>query len=155
MNKNAAGETGASAKVLGAEIEMSVPFYDLDPLGVVWHGNYYKYFELARAEFMKSIRFDIDEMRQSGYVWPVTKSDCSYISPLRYDMKIMVRAELQEEEHRLGLRYWITEKKRARFQPKTTPYRRLYSIDATGNVVLCTPDTLLSRIRDARNRRSL
>jgi acyl-CoA thioester hydrolase len=154
MNKNAAGETGASAKVLGAEIEMSVPFYDLDPLGVVWHGNYYKYFELARAEFMKSIRFDIDEMRQSGYVWPVTKSDCSYISPLRYDMKIMVRAELQEEEHRLGLRYWITEKETGKVLAKGHTIQAAVHID-TWEMCFITPDTLLSRIRDARNRRSL
>ena len=30
------------------EIRLSVPFHDLDPMDVVWHGNYLKYFDMAR-----------------------------------------------------------------------------------------------------------
>ena len=66
MSENGAVGNGGAAQMLGAEVEIRVPFYDLDPLGVVWHGNYYKYFELARTEFMRSIGFDIKEMRHSG-----------------------------------------------------------------------------------------
>ena len=33
-------------------IELDVPFFDCDPLGVVWHGHYFKYLELARSAML-------------------------------------------------------------------------------------------------------
>ena len=35
--------------VLQAEIELLVPFFDVDMMEVVWHGHYVKYFEEARC----------------------------------------------------------------------------------------------------------
>jgi acyl-CoA thioester hydrolase len=148
MNKD---KTGSPAEPLGAEVEIRVPFYDLDPLGVVWHGNYYKYFELARAEFMRSIGFDIDEMKGSGYVWPVTKSHCSYLSPLRYDMSVVVRAELMEEEHRLIVRYRITEKENGRVLAKGYTVQVAVNI-TTWEMSFITPEVLLKRLQAARKK---
>lgn len=96
--------------VLSAEVEVCVPFYDLDPLGVVWHGNYFKYFELARTEVMRRLGFDLEQMDLAGYACPVVEADCRYISPLRYGMRVLVRAEIQETEHRLKIGYRITDK---------------------------------------------
>ena len=31
------------------EVTIRVPFFDLDPMQIVWHGNYLNYFEIARA----------------------------------------------------------------------------------------------------------
>jgi acyl-CoA thioester hydrolase len=148
MNENRQGGVPA----LFAQVEIQVPFYDLDPLGVVWHGNYYKYFELARAEFMKSIHFDIDEMKGSGYVWPVTKSHCSYLSPLRYDMRVVVRAELKEEDHRLILGYQITEKGTGRALAKGYTEQVAVNI-ANWEMSLTTPEALLKCIQVARKKR--
>jgi len=153
MSDNPAGFPD-SVKVLGAEVEIRVPFYDLDPLGVVWHGNYYKYFELARVEFMRGIGFDIEEMRKSGYVWPVTKSNCNYLSPLRYEMKITVRAELQEEDHRIILRYRIKEKETGKVFAKGYTTQVAVRID-TWEICFVTPDKLLNCIRDARRKLNL
>jgi acyl-CoA thioester hydrolase len=148
---NEKGEGGAPAPALAAEVEIRVPFYDLDPLGVVWHGNYYKYFEMARAEFMRGIHFDIEEMKSSGYAWPVTKSHCVYLSPLRYDMRAVVRAELMEEEHRIILRYRITEKESGRVLAKGYTVQVAVNI-ATWEMSLATPDALLKRLQDARKK---
>ncbi len=40
---------------LFAETEIEVPFYDLDPMGVVWHGNCFRYFELARCALVERV----------------------------------------------------------------------------------------------------
>ena len=40
------------------EVKISVPFYDLDPMQIVWHGNYLNYFELARAGLFQ--RYGVD-----------------------------------------------------------------------------------------------
>jgi acyl-CoA thioester hydrolase len=150
MSENLMDATNA-VPLLSAEVEMSVPFYDLDPLNIVWHGNYYKYFEAARAELMRSIGFDIEQMRQSGYAWPVSKSDCTYVSPLRYDMKIKVKAELEEEAHRLGLRYTITEKETGKILARGHTQQVAVHGDSW-EMCLVTPDVLLQRLSDARKK---
>ena len=35
------------------EMKLTVQFYDLDPMNVVWHGNYLKYLESARCDLLK------------------------------------------------------------------------------------------------------
>lgn len=39
---------------MNTEIKIKVPFYDLDPMNIVWHGNYVKYMEEARCDFLIS-----------------------------------------------------------------------------------------------------
>jgi acyl-CoA thioester hydrolase len=41
--------------VLQAEVEMLVPFFDVDSMDVVWHGHYVKYFEVARCALLERI----------------------------------------------------------------------------------------------------
>ncbi len=152
MSREGLSPTDKPEVLLSAQVEIRVPFYDLDLMGVVWHGNYYKYFELARAEFMRSIHFDIEEMKGAGYVWPVTKSHCAYISPLRYDMQVLVRAELQEEYHRLVLGYEITEKGTDRLLAKGYTEQVAVNI-STWEMAYVTPEPLLKCLEEARKKR--
>lgn len=92
---------------LRASVELRIPFHDLDPLNVVWHGNYYKYFEAARQKLLESIAYDVPEMKASGYAWPVIESLCRYMQPLHYHQNIRVTARLLEFERRLKILYEI------------------------------------------------
>ena len=56
--------------VLTAEAEIEVPFQDLDPMDIAWHGNYFRYFEAARVKLLRSIGYDYPAMKASGYSWP-------------------------------------------------------------------------------------
>jgi len=94
---------------LKAAVKIQVPFHDVDWMQVVWHGHYYKYFEVARTKLLQSIGYDVREMKASGYSWPVVESNCKYVRPILYDQLIQVTAELQEYENRLKIRYRITD----------------------------------------------
>ena len=94
---------------LKAPVKIRVPFHDVDGMQVVWHGHYYKYFEVARTKLLQSIGYDVHEMKASGYSWPVVESNCKYVRPILYDQLIQVTAELQEYENRLKIRYRITD----------------------------------------------
>jgi hypothetical protein len=50
-------------------------FYDLDPMNVVWHGNYVRYLEVARCVLLEQIGYGYQEMQRSGYAWPVISPD--------------------------------------------------------------------------------
>ena len=94
---------------LTAEIIIEVPFHDVDAMGVAWHGHYLKYLELARTAMMRKIGLDIQQMRDSGHLWPVVECHLKYVQPLHYGQKVRVRAEVLEHECRLKIGYLITD----------------------------------------------
>ncbi len=101
----------ASKPELAAEIMVEVPFHDLDPMEVVWHGNYVRYFERARQHLLLSLDYDYPQMRASGYMWPVVDIQLRYIRPALYAQKLLVKAEIVEWENRLKIRYEIRDAK--------------------------------------------
>ena len=49
-----------------AEVELTVPFHDVDMMGVVWHGNYFRYFEIAREALLNQFDYGYRQMKASG-----------------------------------------------------------------------------------------
>ena len=94
---------------IGAEIEIRVPFFDVDSINVVWHGHYVKYLEQARCELLDALGYNYDAMRASGYVWPVIDLHLRYAQPAQFGQRLAVRAELVEWEHRLKINYLILD----------------------------------------------
>lgn len=94
---------------ISAEIEVDVPFHDVDAMAVVWHGHYVKYFEIARCALLRKIGYDYPAMADSGYLWPVVECQLKYVRPARYGQRLRVRAELLEYENRLKVGYLITD----------------------------------------------
>lgn len=90
-----------------AEIEIDVPFHDVDSMNVVWHGHYLKYFELARCQLLEQFDYNYNQMRESGYVYPVIESHIRYAHGIIFNQKIRVVAKLVEWENRLKIDYTI------------------------------------------------
>lgn len=99
----------AEPSLLAAEIVIDVPFHDLDPMEVVWHGNYARYFERARHALLLALDYDYPQMKESGYMWPVVDMQIRYVRPARFAQKLRVRAEIVEWETRLKIRYEIRD----------------------------------------------
>ncbi|BCL77387.1 hypothetical protein JHS3_31230 [Jeongeupia sp. HS-3] len=93
----------------GTSIEWVVPFHDLDPMDICWHGNYVRYFEHARTALLQLIDYDYPQMRDSGYAWPVIELNIRYAKPLVYQQRIGICAEIVEWENRLKIRYEIRD----------------------------------------------
>ncbi len=90
-----------------ATVEIKVPFYDVDALRVVWHANYFKYFEIARCELLDSIDYNYEQMGQSGYAWPVIDIRARFGKPAHFGEVINVQAMIREFESRLRISYEI------------------------------------------------
>lgn len=93
-----------------ATIDLQVPFFDVDSMGIVWHGHYAKYFELARCELLAQIGHDYHAMFDSGYAWPVVDMRVRYMRPLRHDQRVRVTATLQRWDHQLKIAYRIRDR---------------------------------------------
>jgi acyl-CoA thioester hydrolase len=53
-------------------------------MGIVWHGNYIKYFEEGREAFSKKYNFDYLEFFHKGYTTPIVHVTSDFKKPLRY-----------------------------------------------------------------------
>jgi acyl-CoA thioester hydrolase len=92
---------------LFAEITLSPAFHDLDPMEVVWHGNYVKYLELARCALLQRFDYDYPQMRDSGYLWPIVDMRTKYVRSARFGQRLKVRAQIVEWENRLKIEYQV------------------------------------------------
>lgn len=95
--------------ILQAEVEILVPFFDVDSMDVVWHGHYVKYFEVARCALLDKLGHNYTQMRAAGYAWPIIDLQLRYIRGARFGQTIVVRADLIEWENRLKIHYLICD----------------------------------------------
>ena len=99
-----------SRAIVACEVEVEVPFFDIDLMEIVWHGHYTKYFELARCALLDKIDYNYMQMRDSGYTWPIIDLRIRYVRSAKFGQKLMVRAEVVEWENRLKIHYQIKDK---------------------------------------------
>ena len=92
---------------LDAEIQLKIPFQDVDVMGIVWHGNYLRYFEEARAELLDKVDYGYFQMKESGYAWPIVDTRVKFIKPLHLQQIVQVKARLVEYECQLKIEYEI------------------------------------------------
>ena len=95
------------AGLLTAREMMKIPFHDIDPAGVAWHGRYFKYFEQARVTLLEDISYSYTDMHASGYLWPVAETKVRYLRPLLLEQVATITATLTEWELRLVVDYII------------------------------------------------
>ena len=81
--------------MISIEVRHTVPFHDCDMMEIVWHGNHYRSFEMARSALMSSLRMDWPDMKVLGIAMPVVKTEAEYRAPLVYDQRIVIRASIQ------------------------------------------------------------
>lgn len=73
-----------------------VIYADTDAMGVVYHTNYIKWFEVGRCELLRSIGFPYSVLEESGIMLPVIECGCKYRMPARYDEVLEVTAKIAE-----------------------------------------------------------
>jgi acyl-CoA thioester hydrolase len=130
---------------LAHEIELIPAFHDLDPMAVVWHGHYLKYFELARCALLQRFDFDYMEMRDSGYVWPIVDMRSKYVRSARFNQKLKVRAQIVEWENRLKIEYVIRDAESGAVLTRAHTIQVAVHM-ATGEMQYVSPPVLLERL---------
>jgi acyl-CoA thioester hydrolase len=70
-----------------------VRYAETDKMGVVYYANYFVWFEVARADLLRSLGWTYREMEHAGVTLPVIDAQCEYRRPARYDDEIEVRTK--------------------------------------------------------------
>ncbi len=135
-------------------VELEVPFHDLDPLFVAWHGWYYKYFEIARTALFRAHRIDAVDMIPLNLGFYVIETRARHIRPLRYGERFRVAAWFTEHESRVGVAYEVTSVKEGHrvARGKTTLVTTVRKKHGPGEdeMLFETPAVLVERITGPR-----
>ncbi len=73
--------------------EVRVRYAETDKMGVVYYANYFVWFEVARADLLRSLGWTYREMEAAGVSLPVIEAHCRYRRGARYDDELEVTAE--------------------------------------------------------------
>ncbi|KFI08186.1 thioesterase family protein [Massilia sp. BSC265] len=128
-----------------AEVEHQVQFFDLDPMQIVWHGNYVKYLEVARCALLDSIGYNYEQMRDSGYMWPIIEMNLRYAGPAAFGQRLLLRAEIVEWENRLRIDYVISDAESGRRLNKATTTQVAVDLKS-GEMCFVSPAILFEKL---------
>jgi acyl-CoA thioester hydrolase len=84
-----------------SETVARVRYKDTDQMGMVYHGNYFTYFEIGRVEYMRErgIAYKQMEREDDSYI-VVAEASCRYLRPARYDDLLRIKTRVSESRRR-------------------------------------------------------
>ena len=125
---------------LSCSVESRVRFSELDPMCVMWHGNYLRLFEDAREEFGR--RFDgigYMQMYEAGFTAPVVDLHISYHSPLAMNDCAVIEISYYPEAA-ARLRFGYKGSRKSDGMPVCSGESTQVFVDTKGNMSLVKPE---------------
>ncbi len=90
------------------EVKLRVPFFDLDPMQIVWHGNYLNYFEVARAALFENQGVDLySYFDREKIIFPIIRTSTKHIFPLKHRDEVIIKATLVDAHIKLVVDFEI------------------------------------------------
>ena len=136
-----------STRVGATSIEHEVPFHDVDITNRVWHGHYYKYFEMARTALFRAHGLEDHTLIPGRFSLYVVETRCRHTAPLRYGDRLRATAWFRDTAHRLAIDYEVTN---LTDDARAAKGHTLIAVtDKEGRLLLRTPSALAERIATA------
>ncbi|SDS37302.1 acyl-CoA thioesterase [Christiangramia echinicola] len=128
------------SEVLMSSIKMHVRFHECDPLQIVWHGNYFKYFEEGREDFCKKHGISYLDAKRNGFATPIVKTTCEHKLPLKYGDEFEVETNfINSDAAKLIFKYKIISSGKLICTGETTQV----FLDKNSELVLTNPPFFL------------
>jgi acyl-CoA thioester hydrolase len=125
-------------------VELEVPFYEVDPLLIAWHGHYLKYMDRARTHLMRAHQLDGEALVALRCRFVVVESHVRHVHALRYGDRFRVSAWYAEAENRILVRYEIRDLGADRVA--ATGETALAALTDAGSLLLELPEAVRARI---------
>ncbi|MGI6450183.1 MAG: acyl-CoA thioesterase [Desulfitobacteriia bacterium] len=78
--------------------EIQLSYADTDMMGVIYHANYLKWFELGRTRLIEDLGYHYLDMEKAGYYAPVYNANITYKRAIRYGDKAFVQTWVEENQ---------------------------------------------------------
>ncbi len=85
-----------SAEPIVGETSLRVRYAETDQMGVVYHSNFFIWFEVGRVELLRQLGFSYKEMEEhDGCYIAVVDARCRFRAPAHYDDEVVIRTHLK------------------------------------------------------------
>ena len=81
---------------ISSKTQIKVRYGETDQMGVVYHGNYAQYFEIARIDWLEKIGFSYKKMEDNGVMLPVVALNTQFKSSALFDDVLTITTELKK-----------------------------------------------------------
>ena len=71
-----------------------VIYGDTDNMGIAYHANYFRWFEIGRSEMFRSLGLAYRDIEKRGIFLPVSEVGCKFLGPIRYDDLLVIETTL-------------------------------------------------------------
>lgn len=137
--------SGNDSGLLSATVTIRPSYQDCDPAGVVWHGNYFHFFDRARCALLDKLEYGYRAMAAGGHVWPIVDTRVRYIRSATYEQDYEVDAILREWEYRMKIEYVVRDDSSDLL---VEAYTTQVAVEvATGELSLAPPPALVAGLR--------
>ncbi|KOF58155.1 MULTISPECIES: acyl-CoA thioesterase [Clostridium] len=75
---------------------IKVRYAETDKMGIVYHSNYYIYFEVAREDFIKEAGIMYKDLEDMGIIMPIVETRCKYHEGAKYADELIIETSLKE-----------------------------------------------------------
>lgn len=76
--------------------DIRVRYYDTDQMGIVYYGNYARFYEIGRVETLRHLGLTYKEVEEKGISMPVYDLNSRFIRPARYDDRLTIRVTIPQ-----------------------------------------------------------
>jgi acyl-CoA thioester hydrolase len=103
-------------------------------MGVAYHANYFRWFEIGRTELFRDLGFPYKRMEEEGFFFPVSEANCKYLAPARYDDVLTIETEY-DAGFRAGIKFNYLIRRSKDNQPVARGTTLHACLDRRGRVV--------------------
>lgn len=127
-------------------VKIRVIYADTDAMGIVYHTNYIRWFEIGRTELFRDMGIRYADLEREGYSLPLTEVYCHYLLPTHYDDVVVIETDIEYAKWvSIKFRYTLWDENRQNILAEG------YSIhactDRTGKIVRL-PKRMSGKIRE-------
>ena len=130
--------------MLSHKLQIRVRYGETDQMGYVYYGNYAQYFEMGRAEWLRSLGITYKRMEDKGIMLPVLNLTVDYKKPAKYDDLLTLKTTLLKKPSvKIEFDFKIYNEKE---ELLTKGYTSLVFIDMKKNRPTRVPDYILEKV---------
>lgn len=125
---------------------VKVRYSETDQMGVVHHGNYAQYLEIARLEWLAQFGISYKSMEEQGVMLPVYEMQFKFIKPAKFDDVLRIEAKLKKVPRvKIEFDYAIYNSEN---QLITTATTVLVFMDSLTKRPIRCPEYILDKLKD-------
>jgi len=78
------------------ETKLVTRYVETDQMGIIYHSNYFVYFEVGRTDLLKNYEMKYKDMEEQDIMLPVIEVNCKYKVSAKYADELIIKTKIEK-----------------------------------------------------------